>query len=1640
MTRLLHIRAMGLLTLMCAGTFASWSQCPVFVGAESIPGLPETAFTPHWFQCVGSVTADPAPFNFELTALPASHTGVVVDWGDGNSDAIGGWNGADPIPHTYAPDQWRTYTITVTTTACPGGVQGVLVYEPENPGAVLVYGDNNASCAPFEGFPKIDVNLAFSSTWDFSLDWGDGSAPDAFSMQDVLNDPAYDTLRFSSSTGDEIIRILGMSHVYDAQNCATGDCDHTLTLTYSNFCSVRGANTPFVPGGTIVGTGYKQALLSNAFLTWDVDEAQIDVQDPVICWPDDQTLVGNTACPNCCGASEGNNPSSNGTIRSEKWDFGAATYIGPGPDPTQWIDWNSDCSSDQVHLLSFPGPGIYTVTLFTQNHCGIDTVSTQIKVTPPPSVEASALVTTLCPGEPFQFDAVSWSADPPLNANDLSFNFTYGDGPYSITIPVVGGIIPITGIPAQPGHVFDDAGTYDATVQLFPTLAPTCADVAVVPVTVLTPPVADFSLPADTCATSLNVAPIDASTGAVDYQWSLTGLGSFSSDPIPDPVDLNGPGQFTFSLEVTSANGCTDTEDQSVTLSTVPTPQFDVSDACIGTPTVLNGSASTTDASVGGPITDYTWDLSGDTLLYGEEAEIEFAGVGSQSATLTVTTAAGCSQSTTQSFDILPRPGVALTTTDTAGCSPFNLLLEAQDTTGNVPTNNLTWYFGHGSDTSLDSDGTHTWPPNNGNDTVEYVVTVEAGLGQCADSRSLTVAVAPAPFVQTDGGEVCSGTPFTFGALGFNTGASSTWFWEVDNVWSTAAEDYGTITSDFEGFNYTFTNPDQLTDTVSVSVSVFRSNGCAASDEATLLVRPSFQPAIEDGEGCAPFLFDTPNQVALGVDWTFNDPSNPDPPGATAHLYSDAGTYTVIGEGTSVFGCVGSDSAQVVVFPSPTPELTAEAVLCAPDPAQPQRSDTPEDGAVSWTLQVDQGTIYPWNGSPDTTLNLSPGNHLLTLSATNVEGCASEAITTVLVQEEVVADFSLPEGGCEPVAFEVNGLLVSPGAVATWTIGTPFGPDTQTGTMPNAPAWLSHPNGPGLPGSDTTYVVTLEVVNPITGCTASHVDSVSVQPQPVGQLVLDGLNGCDVIASFSYTGTADSLIWDFGDPFEPGQEITTASAISHAYPNPLGTGYTAIASVTAVSSGCQDTDAVSFEIPAIVEADMSLPDTLCAGEPIELGNLSTGIPLALGTAAGSWTWTVGAQTLVGFEPTAPLADENLVNVNAQTNAVVPVSLSMVHPESGCSDSISGNIVVLGQPAASFILTPDVLFEPPFESNLIDLNQSPAGSTTLWNITGGGAFNGDSTAAVWDDEAYGTHTVSVYLDNFGCTDSLSAEVTLVPPPPIISFIGDTISCAPLDAQFLPFIESTVDSVIWSFGQGTTRTIRDFVHDPVLFGYFNPGTYEVTVTAYGPGGTDVSEPQTVVVLDQVNAGFSIFPGQCVEVGDVVEFTPNFSYGDAIYTWKFGDGTEEVSPNGTIVTHTYEEAGSPVVTLVVENALCTDSTSRTACIIEFEGGTVGVPSAFTPTFGGDGSGAQAFGDDDLRDNDVFFPQLRGNPIAYSFTVYNRWGEQIFHTADPAIGWNGHFQGNLCKQDVYVWRVAAVFLDGSSVEQAGDVTLIRR
>jgi gliding motility-associated-like protein len=70
------------------------------------------------------------------------------------------------------------------------------------------------------------------------------------------------------------------------------------------------------------------------------------------------------------------------------------------------------------------------------------------------------------------------------------------------------------------------------------------------------------------------------------------------------------------------------------------------------------------------------------------------------------------------------------------------------------------------------------------------------------------------------------------------------------------------------------------------------------------------------------------------------------------------------------------------------------------------------------------------------------------------------------------------------------------------------------------------------------------------------------------------------------------------------------------------------------------------------------------------------------------------------------------------------------------------------------------------------------------------------------------------------------------------------------------------------------------------------------------------------------------------------------------------------------------------------------------------VWIPNSFTPN--GDGT------------NDVFAPvSYKLDPDEYIFEIYNRWGERIFFTNDPAVAWDGTYAKRICPDDIYAYKV---------------------
>lgn len=89
--------------------------------------------------------------------------------------------------------------------------------------------------------------------------------------------------------------------------------------------------------------------------------------------------------------------------------------------------------------------------------------------------------------------------------------------------------------------------------------------------------------------------------------------------------------------------------------------------------------------------------------------------------------------------------------------------------------------------------------------------------------------------------------------------------------------------------------------------------------------------------------------------------------------------------------------------------------------------------------------------------------------------------------------------------------------------------------------------------------------------------------------------------------------------------------------------------------------------------------------------------------------------------------------------------------------------------------------------------------------------------------------------------------------------------------------------------------------------------------------------------------------------------------------------------------------------------------------------IPSAFSP-------------DGVVQENRVFVPKgLCISPDGYGFSIFNRYGQNIFHTDDPEQGWDGTYDGKRVEEGVYAYIVNYTLPDGSNHIKRGTVTLIR-
>jgi gliding motility-associated-like protein len=163
-------------------------------------------------------------------------------------------------------------------------------------------------------------------------------------------------------------------------------------------------------------------------------------------------------------------------------------------------------------------------------------------------------------------------------------------------------------------------------------------------------------------------------------------------------------------------------------------------------------------------------------------------------------------------------------------------------------------------------------------------------------------------------------------------------------------------------------------------------------------------------------------------------------------------------------------------------------------------------------------------------------------------------------------------------------------------------------------------------------------------------------------------------------------------------------------------------------------------------------------------------------------------------------------------------------------------------------------------------------------------------------------------------------------------------------------------------------------------------------------------TIPAYRNLRAAFSVFP-QSPECLSNIQPTARFSdmsFGGTTGIWHFGDGQTQLYVPGINPAHTYSSDYSAYrIRLILQNeGGCTDSAALDICMRDTV--LVYIPNAFSPNGN--------------NKNEVFLPVLNG-AREYRLRIYNLWGEKLFETSDPRLGWDGTFNGKPCPGGVYVY-----------------------
>jgi len=620
---------------------------------------------------------------------------------------------------------------------------------------------------------------------------------------------------------------------------------------------------------------------------------------------------------------------------------------------------------------------------------------------------------------------------------------------------------------------------------------------------------------------------------------------------------------------------------------------------------------------------------------------------------------------------------------------------------------------------------------------------------------------------------------------------------------------------------------------------------------------------------------------------------------------------------------------------------------------------------------------------------------------------SNEVVLTV--NENPVVDFSGidPLAACGGVPLVIDGNPT--GGSGTWSQHRWTGDVGPLNSYTvQAPTFSSYING--------SYVLNYRVTDS-NGCTANDDLTVTVD-YPSAEFTQDVEYGCTPLTvNFSKDMTGiEEWWWDFGDgsPLDSSNENPVHTFVNN---DPGSIEYFIVKLRVRSAGGCFAEQSIMITVYPSIDASFTpSTDVVCSGNSISF----TALP---GATRYFWDYGDGISGYGSNLSTHPY-------INLTTAPVVHTVRLTTTSFYNCVDTKTFDITVMPTPL------------PGFTANPVNQVFDPAGNPVQFsNTTNEGAWDwlwrfGDNSTSTEENPHHnytdvGTYTVMLIASNEHCSDSVSRDIMVVPPPPVANFDTIPSGCAPL---YIDINNTSLHTEVpgttyhWDFGDGSVSTAKN-----PTYTYFTPGIYRIELVVNGPGGTS-NYSQVVEAWPSPKAYFEITPPM-VYVNDERVRCFNLSQGASSYLWHFGDGdTSKVKEP----YHRYMEEGVYDITLWAysENG-CSDMYKLSPGVTVEPVGEIRFATVFTPNKTGpiERTDLPTGG---IEIDQFFFPPIRQKVTNYKLQVFNRLGVLIFESHDINIPWNGYYKGNLCQQGVYVWYVEGKYADGQPFKMVGNVTLL--